>query len=191
MEELVHEIEIRRAKRALSEEHIPDHKLERIMTAATYAPSCSNNQPWRFVVVTERSKLGALHEALSPGNYWMKKAPAVVVVATRPDLDARLSDRREYALLGCGLATENLMLQAFKEGLIAHAIAGFDPLVVKKRFGIPEEYIVITLVALGYPGDESHLNEKHLALEHSPRQRKPASEVICWNTWCFEDSKPV
>ena len=151
MEELVHEIEIRRAKRALSEEHIPDHKLERIMTAATYAPSCSNNQPWRFVVVTERSKLGALHEALSPGNYWMKKAPAVVVVATRPDLDARLSDRREYALLGCGLATENLMLQAFKEGLIAHAIAGFDPLVVKKRFGIPEEYIVITLVALGYP----------------------------------------
>jgi nitroreductase len=191
MDGLIHEIEIRRAKRALSEENIPDEKLRRIMRAATYAPSCFNNQPWRFVVVNERSKLEGLHEALSPGNYWVKKAPAVVVVATKPDLDARLSDRREYALLGCGLATENLMLQAYKEGVIAHAIAGFDPLVVKKKFGIPDDYIVITLVALGYPGDESHLNEKHLALEHSPRQRKPEPEVICWNTWCFQDSKPV
>ena len=191
MDGLIHEIEIRRAKRALSEENIPDEKLRRIMTAATYAPSCFNNQPWRFVVVNERSKREGLHEALSPGNYWVKKAPAVVVVATKPDLDARLSDRREYALLGCGLATENLMLQAYKEGVIAHAIAGFDPLVVKKKLGMPEEYIVITLVALGYPGDESHLNEKHLALEHSPRQRKPELEVICWNTWSFRDSKPV
>jgi len=191
MEGLIHEIELRRAKRALSEESIPAEKLKRIMTAATYAPSCFNNQPWRFVVVTEKSKLDALHDSLSAGNYWVKKAPAVVVVATRPDLDARLSDRRDYALLGCGLAAENLMLQAFKEGLIAHAIAGFDPLVVKKRFTIPEDYIVITLVALGYPGDESHLNEKHLTLEHSPRQRKPEPEVICWNTWCFQDSKPV
>ena len=191
MEGLIHEIEIRRAKRALSEEKIPEEKLKRVMTAATYAPSCFNNQPWRFVVVTEKSKLDALHDSLSAGNYWVKKAPAVVVVATRPDLDARLSDRRDYALLGCGLAAENLMLQAFKEGLIAHAIAGFDPLVVKKRFLIPEDYVVITLVALGYPGDESHLNQKHLALEHSPRQRKPEPEVICWNAWCFQDSKPA
>ena len=189
MDGLVPEIEIRRARRALSEETIPDEKLKRIMTAATYAPSCFNNQPWRFLVVTEKSRREALHKSLSAGNYWVKKAPAVIVVATRPDLDARLSDRREYALLGCGLATENLMLQSFKEGVIAHAIAGFDPLVVKKSFGIPDEYIVITLVALGYPGDSSHLNEKHLALEHSPRQRKPEAEVIGWNNWTFQDAK--
>jgi nitroreductase len=189
MEELVHEIEIRRAKRALSEKNIPDEVLKRIMRAATYAPSCFNNQPWRFVVVNERSKLEALHDSLAGGNYWMKKAPAIIVLATKPDLDARLSDRREYALLGCGLAAENLMLQAFKEDVIGHAIAGFDPLVVKAKLGIPEDYIVITLIALGYPGDETHLSEKHLALEHSPRQRKPESEVICWNAWSFQEPK--
>ncbi len=185
MEELVQEIAMRRARRALSEDSIPEDKLQRIMTAATCAPSCFNNQPWRFVVVTERSKLEALHEALSAGNYWAKKAPALTVVATKPDLDARLSDRREYALFGCGLATENLLIQAVKEGIIAHPIAGFDPLVVKEKLGIPGEYIVIALVVLGFPGDESHLNEKHLALEHGPRQRKPASEVICGNAWSF------
>jgi nitroreductase len=189
MEGLVHEIEIRRAKRALSEKNIPDEVLNRIMRAATYAPSCFNNQPWRFVVVNEKSKLEGLHESLAGGNYWMKKAPAIIVLATKPDLDARLSDRREYALLGCGLAAENLMLQAFREDVIGHAIAGFDPLVVKAKLGLPEDYIVITLIALGYPGDESHLSEKHLVLEHSPRQRKPESEVISWNAWSFQENK--
>jgi nitroreductase len=187
MEGLIHEIEIRRAKRAMSERKIPDEVLKRIMAAATYAPSCSNNQPWRFVVVNESSKLEALHASLSGGNYWMKKAPVIIVLATKPELDARLSDRREYALLGCGLAAENLMLQAFKEGLIGHAIAGFDPLVVKEKLRIPEDYIVITLIALGYPGDETHLSEKHRASEHSPRQRKPESEVIAWNAWSFKE----
>lgn len=186
MEGLIHEIDIRRAKRALSEERkIPEGVLKRIMTAATYAPSCFNNQPWRFLVVTDDDKLKDIHAALSEGNYWAKKAPVMVAVTTKPDLDAQLSDRREYALLGCGLAMENLMLQAFKEGTIAHAMAGFDPFVVKEKFSIPEEFIVIALIAIGYPGDESHLNEKHLKLEHSRRDRKPEEEVISYNTWGF------
>jgi nitroreductase len=78
------------------------------------------------------------------------------------------------------------MLQAFKEGLYAHAIAGFDPHKVKEEFHIPEEYIVITLVAIGYPGDDASLNEKHRELEHSPRDRKPEQEVISYNSWGFD-----
>ena len=49
---LVKEIEQRRAYRALKEDKIPDDIIRRIMMAATYAPSCFNNQSWRFVVVT-------------------------------------------------------------------------------------------------------------------------------------------
>ena len=185
MEGLLNEIEIRRAKRALSEEKIPEEVIKRIMTAATYAPSCFNNQPWRFLVVTDDDKLKDMHAALSGGNYWAKKAPVMVAVITKPDLDAQLNDRREYALLGCGLAMENLMLQAFKEGTIAHAMAGFDPFVVKEKFSIPKEFIVIALIAIGYPGDESHLSEKHIEMEHSPRDRKPESDVISYNAWGF------
>ena len=187
--DLIPEINQRRAKRALSEKRIPEDIVRRIMTAATFAPSCSNNQPWRFLVVTEEQSLNMIHQALSGGNYWAKKAPVIVAVTTKPDLDARLSDRRDYALLDCGLAVENLMLQAFKEGLYAHAMAGFDPLVVKEAFRIPDEFVVITLVALGYPGEVSLLNEKHQALEGSRRTRKPESEVICYNTWGFESPK--
>lgn len=186
MSQLISEINERRAKRALSEKKIPEDVVRRIMTAATYAPSCSNNQSWRFLVVMEEQALGKIREALAGGNYWAKKAPVMVAVATRLDLDARLSDRRDYALFDCGLATENLQLQAVREGLYVHPMAGFDPLKVKEAFQIPEEFIVITLVALGYPGESSHLNDKHRELENSPRFRKPESEVICYDNWEFE-----
>lgn len=187
MEGLIHEIGIRRAKRALTGPKIPDDVLRRLLTAATFAPSCFNNQSWRFLVVTEDEALGRLHEALSGGNYWMKTAPAIVVVATKPEFGCQLSDRRDYAVFDCGLAVENFMLQAFKEGLYAHAVAGYDPLKVKAAFQVPEEYIVITLVAVGYPGDETMLSEKHRDLENGPRVRKPESEVICYNAWELEE----
>ena len=189
MGELVREIEIRRAKRALDEKEIPKEMIGRIMTAATYAPSCFNNQSWRFLVATSDGALEKIHQALSDANYWVKKAPMVVAVVTKPDIDCQLSDRRDYALFDCGLATENLMLQAFKEGLYGHAIAGFDPLKIKTAFDIPDEYIVITLVAVGFPDGDSFLNEKHKTLENSPRDRKPESEVICYNQWQFEDKR--
>ncbi len=186
MTTLLHEIELRRAKRALSEDKIPEETIKRIMTAATYAPSCFNNQPWRFIVIHEQEALEKARTALPGANYWAEKAPLLVLVVTKPDLDCQLKDDREYALFDAGLATENLILQAVKEGLIAHPIAGFKPLKLKEEFGIPEEYTPITVVVIGFPGDESHLNEKHLELEHSTRDRKPESEVIMYNTWVIE-----
>ena len=188
MSELIQEIEVRRAKRALSEKKIPAEVVGRIMTAATFAPSCFNNQSWRFLVVLNEEGLSKIHQALPAANYWVKKASMVVTVATKLDLDSQLSDRRDYALFDCGLATENLVLQAFKEGLYAHPIAGFDPFKIKENFRIPEDFIIITLVAVGYPGDDTFLNEKHRQLEHGPRIRKPESEVICYNVWEFSAS---
>ena len=139
MQELIPEIAIRRAKRALSEKKIPEEILQRLLTAATFAPSCFNNQSWRFLVVSDDAALKKIHDALSAGNYWVKRAPAVVVVATKLEFGCRLSDHRDYALFDCGLATENLMLQGFKEGLYVHAIAGFDPFKIKAAFRIPDD----------------------------------------------------
>jgi nitroreductase len=51
MSELIPEIAVRRANRALSEKKVPSEVVGRIMTAAIYAPSCFNNQSWRFLVI--------------------------------------------------------------------------------------------------------------------------------------------
>lgn len=183
MPELLKEIDERFAKRAFSDASISSDVMRRIMTAATYAPSCFNNQPWRFLVITDSDTLIKAHDALADANYWAKKAPALVAVVTKLELDCQLNDGRDYAFFDCGLATQNLLLQAAKEGIYAHPMAGFDPHVVKKAFDIPDEFTVITLVALGFPGSDAHLNEKHVELESSPRSRKPEQEVICYNAW--------
>ena len=183
MEALVPEIEKRRALRALDTRPVPPEVIRRIMTAATYAPSCGNMQPWRFVVANEEPALGLVKAGLSDGNYWAKKAPLIILVTTQVDLDARRSDGRDYAFFDTGMANMALMMQATAEGLIAHPIAGFDPVVIKSALGIPADYTLLTLVNLGYPDGEDHLNEKHRQQEHSPRARKDQAEVVSWNRW--------
>jgi nitroreductase len=153
------------------------------MTAATYAPSCFNSQPWRFLVVNQEKELAVAKDNLSGGNYWAKKAPVIVLVCTKPEIDCQLSDRRDYAFFCTGLAVENLILQATTEGLIAHPVAGYKPVALKEAFGVDQEMILLALVVIGYPGEESHLSDKHREQEHSPRDRKPESQVIMYNLW--------
>jgi nitroreductase len=52
MADLLREIDVRRARRAFSGEKVQDSIIARLMTAATFAPSCFNNQPWRFMMIT-------------------------------------------------------------------------------------------------------------------------------------------
>jgi peroxiredoxin/nitroreductase len=175
----------RRAWRAISSEPIPKETITRLIEAAHLAPSCFNNQPWRFIVATGE-ELMKVKEALPGGNYWAKPAPAIIAVASHRDLDCKLSDGRDYFLFGCGMAVGNLMVQATQMGLVAHPIAGYDPLKVKEALGIPQDYILITLVVLGWPGDPSTLSEKHLQIELGPRERKPLEEVLAWGRFAFK-----
>ncbi len=188
MAEIIKEIEQRRARRGFTEKTIERSVLERIFTAATYAPSCSNKQPWRFLVCSEGDGLEKARAALAGGNYWAKVAPVLVVITTRDDFDCQLNDDRNYAQFDTGMATMNLMLQATREGLYAHPMAGWDPAALREQFSIEKETRVIAMLALGYPGDGANLNEKHAESEVSTRSRKPLSEVLQWNSWQSLDS---
>lgn len=175
-------IQTRRAYRALSEEPVAPEVLDRLVEAAHLAPSCSNNQPWRFVIAHGRS-LEQVKMALPGGNYWAKRAPAIIALASHRDLDCKLSDARDYFLFGCGMATALLMIQATQMGLIAHPIAGYDPLAVKEALAIPSEYVLITLIVIGKHGDVRTLSDKHRAIELGPRDRRPLSAVLAWNNF--------
>jgi nitroreductase len=180
---MIPEIEKRKARRALSDKPVPAEVLERIMGAAVLAPSCFNNQPWRFVVVEREPYLTAVKAALSENNYWAKPAPVIIVVCTKADLDCAPADGREYASFDTGLAAQNCILQAVKEGLVAHPIAGFSPDNVRSALGIPPDFTVITLIIMGYPGNPSLLNEKHRKAENSERIRLPRHQVVMYDSW--------
>lgn len=187
MGSLVSIVEARRARRALSPEPVLREDVELLLAAAHLAPSCNNSQPWRFIVVDEPAVLDQVKEALPGGNYWAKPAPVILAVASRRDFDCTLSDSRDYFLFGCGMAVGNLMIQATSLGLIAHPIGGYKPEPVKAALGIPETYVLITLVIVGHPGDVSQLSDKHRAIELGPRDRRPLGTVVSWNRFAFED----
>jgi nitroreductase len=141
-------ISARRAYRSLAPVEVTDDLIHDLTRHAGLSPSCDNNQPWRFVFVRAPEALTALHEALTPGNAWMKAASALIVVCGRPDEDCIIRDR-EYVLFDLGLAAAFLILRATELGLVAHPVAGFSPKKTRAALGIPDIYRVISIIALG------------------------------------------
>jgi nitroreductase len=182
---LLKEIETRRAYRGLSDAPIEADVQDRILTAATYAPSCSNKQPWRFIVVNSDEARRKVQECLVGGNYWAKKAPVFILAATKADLDCNLNENREYALFDVGQAVMSLQYQAVHEGLVVHPMAGFKAKELKNLFNIPDEYVLITVIAIAHPGDDTELSDKHKESEHSARSRVDQDQVIALNEWKF------
>ena len=177
-------VKARRAKRVFSEGGAGDAEVTALAEAVRLSASCFNNQPWRLVFCRGKDALEAVKGALSKGNVWATRAPLIIAVAARPPDDCQLSDRRDYFLFDCGLAVGQLELRATELGMIAHPIAGYDPLKVKAALGIPEDHVVITLVICGRPGtDDSLLSDKQREAEALRPERRPQGENIFLDRW--------
>ena len=176
------EIQKRRAYRALASKKIDTEILKRLVEAAHMSPSSMNNQPWRIITVTVEPRLDALKETLTAGNYWAKPAPAISAFITNPEWSMRLGNR-DLAFFELGMAAMAYQLQAVSEGLYAHPIVGFNAEAAKKILEIPETETLEILVVLGYPGDVSLLNEKHKAIETSPRSRFSLDAIYAEDLW--------
>jgi nitroreductase len=141
-------IETRRAYRSLDPVEITDALVRDLADCARLAPSCFNNQPWRFVFVRDPAVLGELHTALSSGNEWAEQASMIVGVYSKKEYDCDIKGR-EYFLFGTGMATAFLVLRATELGLVAHPIAGYKHARAKEILNVPEEMTLITLVMVG------------------------------------------
>ena len=180
--DILPELIARRARCGIAADPLPVEQVQRLLCAAILAPSCANTQPWRIVAVTAE-RLPAVRQALSEGNKWASRAPLIVVMATKPCLDMRLDAGRDYAYFDLGMAALALMLQATREGLYAHPIAGYTPSKVAKAAGLPEDFVPLNLIIIGKPGDDALLNEGQKIREHSSRQRKGLEEVAFSDSW--------
>lgn len=170
-------IQERRAYRSLSPIGITDDLIEDLALSARLAPSCFNNQPWRFVFVRSPEMLERMHSALSSGNVWAKAASLIIAVFSKPEDDCIIRDRI-YHQFGCGLAAGFLVLRATELGLVAHPIAGFSPKKTREILGIPDEYQVITLIIVGKHSDKISpvLSDSQTAAEKKRPERKKLSE---------------
>ena len=181
--DIIPELEKRRAFRAFSSEEISRETMTRVLKAATLAPSCFNNQPWRMIVVKKGADPAyeAAAATLSPGNAWALNAPYLVVFATAASLDCRLDEGRDYAFFDVGQAALALQLQAYREGMRAHPFAGYSPSKLRVALKLPQELVPLCVVAVGKAGDPMALPENIRRGEDSPRVRKPLGETVFEN----------
>jgi nitroreductase len=165
---------------------IEREKIMTLLEAARWAPSCFNEQPWRYLVFdgTDTEAMESARSCLVEGNAWALKAPVLMISIARDNFTYNEEPNRT-AQHDVGLASENLVLEAVELGLVAHQMAGFNTTRARNEFNIPEGFTVLAMIAIGYPyrGDLDDLDEKTKAKELAARSRKPVGEIAFAGTW--------
>jgi nitroreductase len=165
-------VRARRNVRAYQERPILPEHLERILEAARRSPSSMNEQPWDFVLCTERETLRQLSETWKYAEHVSGSAATIVLVAPIPDDQ----DARDWIFYDMGQATMNMMLAAVDVGLGSSHAALDDQALARRILDLPEDRFCIGLVAFGYPA------ERPLAPIAHPDRRRP-DEVVHRERW--------
>jgi nitroreductase len=168
--ELFEAIAERRSIRSYEDRDVEEEKLTQVLEAARLAPSASNRQEWKFVVVRDAALREQLAEA-ARGQRFVGEAP-VVIAACAVEHDHVMSCGHPSHLVDVAIALEHIALAARALGLGTCWIGAFDQRKVRDVLGIPDSVEVIELMPLGYPTGWP-----------AARDRKPMDEVACYDGW--------
>jgi coenzyme F420-0:L-glutamate ligase/coenzyme F420-1:gamma-L-glutamate ligase len=184
--QIVHD---RRSIRRYAERPVDRAIVERLLTAATWAPSAHNRQPWRFAVIKDDNTKEHLADAMnavlrtdlaadglppdqiaaqaSRRRARLTRAPILILLCmTMADMDDYPDDKRRraewiMAMQSVALAGQNLLLAAHAEGLGACWLCAplFCPEVVRDTLRLPQDWEPQAFISLGWP-DESRQKER-------------------------------
>jgi len=168
--DVIEVIEKRRSVRSYTDKPVERDKIQRLLEAARLAPSASNRQEWRFVVVTDKKRRAALAEAANNQEF---VAQASVVIAACAEHDGHVMRCGQACYpIDVAIAVDHMTLQAVAEGLGTCWIGAFYEDQVRQILGIPEEIRVVQLLTVGYAAGAP-----------GPRPRLPVQQIAHWETW--------
>lgn len=168
-ENLIKVIKTRRTVRAFKDDKVPKELILKILDTARWAPSGSNAQEWRFIVVTKESLLKAM-KMFSPG--WLSNAPVAIVVCCdreRAYEKAGTLGRDIMYLVDSGIVIQTIALLAHAMGLATNIIMSFSPEAIKRLLNLPKGWDVVAIIAIGYPKE----------IPKAP-PRLPLDKLIIW-----------
>lgn len=168
------------------EKPVTQDQVISLVEAARWAPSCFGDEPWRFIVWNRNKDASSWKKAFNClvewNQNWVKNAPILILV-TANTIFRKNGKNNAWGQYDTGAAAENLCLQAVSLGLMAHQMGGFDADKVRSEFGIPEQFTCMAMIAVGYQGEESVLNDELKELELAPRERTPLGEHFFEGAW--------
>lgn len=162
-------VQLRRSHRKFTTEEIDADDLKLIIRAALMAPTSKGQRGWHFIVVDDKASIEKLSDAKDMGSQFMKGAPVAIVVigdATQNDCwiedgsIAAISMQYQAEELGLGTCWVQMRGRGLSDGTDAAQI-------VRGILGIPENYDVLCVLAVGRKADERKpQNEDRLKWEN-------------------------
>ncbi|WP_231621757.1 nitroreductase family protein [Sphingomonas sp. 37zxx] len=150
-----------------------------LFEAARWAPSAYNVQPWRFVyALRDTDQWASLLDTLVPFNRsWAASASALVYIVSdrfSRDSEGRSKGESYSHSFDAGAAWAQLALQAVRNGLLAHAMTGFDHDAARAALRLSQDYRIETAVAIGRVADPRTQEGSLRALSG----RRPLEELV-------------
>lgn len=172
-------IKMRWSPRAFSDKPVEKEKLQSLFEAARWAPSSMNEQPWRFIVGQKgEATWEKIHDSLVEFNQrWAIQAPVLVVNLAKKTFTYKGRDNTTF-MYDTGQAVAFLIIEAVNQGLVAHQMGGFHAEKISELFGIPEDFLPISVTAIGYQGDPMQLPEDMIKPEFRERERRTLNEQV-------------
>ncbi len=175
-------IKHRKSVRNFLDKPVEREKIMMCLEAARLAPSTSNSQPWRFIIVDDKQLKNKLYDTAFGGLYFInsfcKTAPVIVVIISeKSKFLARIGAMfrgTQFYLIDIGIAGEHFILQAEELGLGTCWIGWFNERAVKSILNIPQHKKIGVLIALGY------YDREKLGPEHG---REPMDRIASFNTY--------
>jgi len=155
--EVLEAIKIRRSVRSYKPDPLPLPLFEKLLEAIRFAPSACNNQPWKFVLVSDPALKLKLAKAAG-GQQFIAEAPLIVVGCGFPDKAYHYMGGQGNSIdVDIAIALDHLTLAAAADGIGTCWIGAFDETEVKNILNIPADVKVVAVMPLGYPADENLL----------------------------------
>lgn len=165
---------------------LTSQQLITLMEAGRWAPSCFGDEPWRFIICDRASNNTAWEQAfdcLVEGNQaWARQAPVLVIITADTQFEHN-GKPNKFGQYDTGAAAMSICLQATDMGLMAHQMGGFDPAKASETFAIPERYVPIAMMTLGYQLAKAHIPEDMKERELAERKRKPLGDCFFDGVW--------
>jgi len=142
----------RRSIRKYTDEKVKDEVVEHLLKSAMAAPSANNEQPWEFVVIDDKKKLGKIPD-IHPYAAMAAGAPVAILVCGKTNDGSSKS----YWVQDCAAATENILIEVAMLDLGA-VWCGIHPRKLREEgmrdlLGIPKDVTPFSLVVIGHPDE--------------------------------------
>jgi nitroreductase len=150
-------IKKRRSTKKFLKTKVDFKEIAQIIEAGMWAPTAGNVQPWKFILVQDKSKMQEVEKAAFHQE-WMSSSAFMIVVCAQVAKTQRfygVRGERLYAVQDCAAAIENMLLEATSLDIGSCWVGAFDEVEIKRALDIPDEVRPQAIIAFGHPDGDS------------------------------------